>query len=468
MIKAALKVFIFVAIITIISFIATLFIKTNNELQIVLAELEITLSPSATVVTALFSIILIWLFFKIFNFFIAAYHFLNGDETALSRYFDRNREKRGFQALTDGLVALALGETKTAEVKAARAKKLLKKPEVTNLLSAQAAEQSGDKDKALKFYKELLSQERTKFVGIHGIMKQKLETGDDHTALELAKRAHLIKPKDQNTLNILFKLQLKNNNWAKAQEALKAQYKNGDLPKDVFIRRNAILDLAKSQQNPTEEGEKIAILANKSCPELVPSAILASAIYLKKGNKKLAASILRKAWTKSPQPELAAAFANLEPQESPENRVSRFKPWIKLHKGTPEVKMLEAELALAAGNYPEARKALGDLSESHPTVRALTIMAAIERGTGATEAVVRGWLAKALGAKYGTAWCCKKCNNISRNWAPVCAQCNAFDTLEWKETQLPSTMDESTQLLPLIIGDLDLTESAHKEEKNVS
>ena len=304
-------------------------------------------------------------------------------------------------------------------------------------------------------------------MGIHGIMKQKLEEGDNQTAIELAQRAHLIKPKDQTTLNILFELQIKKNNWEKALEALKALHKSGGLPKDIFIRRTAILNLAKARENLSEENEKIALLANKSAPELIPAAILAAEIYSKKGNKKLATSILRKTWNKSPHPEIPAAFANLEPTESAEKRVDRFKPWIKVHKGTPEAKMLEAELALAAENYPEARKALGDLPQSNPSARALTIMAAVERGTGAKEAVVRGWLAKALGAKYGTTWCCEKCNNISSKWEPLCTQCGAFDTLKWMETQLPSKIDKSMQLLPLIIGDLELPEPPIEEEKNV-
>ena len=238
------------------------------------------------------------------------------------------------------------------------------------------------------------------------------------------------------------------------------------MPRDIFIRRTAILNLAKAQENLSEDNEKIALLANKSAPELIPAAILAAEIHSKKGNKKLAMSILRKAWNKSPHPELAAAFANLEPTESAKKRVERFKPWIKVHKGTAEVKMLEAELALSAENYPEAQKALGDLPEVNPSARALTIMAAVERGSGAKEAVVRGWLAKALGAKYGTAWCCEKCNTISRKWEPICTQCEAFDTLKWMETQLPSKIDKSTQLLPLIIGDLELANAPFEEEKN--
>ena len=49
----------------------------------------------------------------------------------------------------------------------------------------------------------------------------------------------------------------------------------------------------------------------------------------------------------------------------------------------------------------------------------------------------------------------------------ICTQCGAFDTLKWMETQLPSKIDKSMQLLPLIIGDLELPDTPIEEEKNV-
>jgi len=48
--------------------------------------------------------------------------------------------------------------------------------------------------------------------------------------------------------------------------------------------------------------------------------------------------------------------------------------------------MLQAELMIAAEDFPAARKAIGDLAETDPTARALTIMAAIERGEGSDDA----------------------------------------------------------------------------------
>ncbi len=53
---------------------------------------------------------LVWLLLRLLGLLGAVFRFLNGDETAISRYFDRNRERKGYAALSEGLVALASGE----------------------------------------------------------------------------------------------------------------------------------------------------------------------------------------------------------------------------------------------------------------------------------------------------------------------------------------------------------------------
>ena len=80
-------------------------------------------------------------------------------------------------------------------------------------------------------------------------------------------------------------------------------------------------------------------------------------------------------------------------------------------------------------------------------------MAAIERGQGAPDAVVRGWLAKALGASRGPQWICGNCSHIHAAWEPVCENCGAFDTLDWKEPAHPEDAGlADSALLPLIVG----------------
>jgi HemY protein len=165
---------------------------------------------------------------------------------------------------------------------------------------------------------------------------------------------------------------------------------------------------------------------------------------------------LTTAWSANPHPDLAAAYAAIEPDETPAERRARFSKLTAAKPDDPESRLLLAELALADEDFPAARKALGDLAESHPTTRSLAVMAAIERGQGAPDAVVRGWLAKALNASRGPQWICAKCNQVHEAWEPVCGNCGAFDTLDWKTA--PHAGDAGltqSAMLPLIVGSLE-------------
>ncbi len=96
-------------------------------------------------------------------------------------------------------------------------------------------------------------------------------------------------------------------------------------------------------------------------------------------------------------------------------------------------------------------------------------MAAVERGEGADEAIVRGWLAKAVTAPRGPQWICDNCSNTEPTWAPVCSNCGGFDTLSWKE--LPKSelsMPTGTEMLPLIVGKSPETATPPEEPEQVA
>jgi HemY protein len=113
--------------------------------------------------------------------------------------------------------------------------------------------------------------------------------------------------------------------------------------------------------------------------------------------------------------------------------VKRFRLLTAIHPDDAECRQLLAELLIAAEDFPAARRAIGDLPVKHPTQRSVALMAAIERGEGSEDAVVRGWLAKALSSPRGPQWCCDKCHAIHTVWAPICENCGGFDTLSWRE-----------------------------------
>jgi len=457
MIWSLLKVVLFVALIAAASFGANLLLDTEGGIQIAVAGWEFTLGPLQATVGALLLLGLLWLAMKTVGLLVASLRFLNGDETAISRYFDRNRERRGYQALNDGLLALASGEGRLALIKAQRAAKYLERPDLTTLLVAQAAEASGDGKRATEAYKALLANEATRFVGVRGLLKQKLAEGDTDTALGLAEKAFAMKPKHAETQDILLRLQSEKSDWKGARATLVAQQKRGVLPRDVFRRRDAVLALQEAHgimdETATLEEREAAIAANRLSPDLIPAAAMAARGYISKGDKKSAARVIRKAYEGQPHPDLAAVFAEIEPEETPAARLKRFKPLLALHAIHDQTRLLHAELLIAAEDFPAARRALGDVVTRHPTQRALAIMAAIERGEGSDDAVVRGWLARALTAPRGPQWCCDKCQAIHATWHPICENCGGFDTLSWREP--PETTGPSatgTELLPLLIG----------------
>lgn len=457
MLWSLLKIVLFIIVIGAAAIGAGMIMETEGGVRIAVGATEFNLGPLQAVIALVVLIILVWLLIKIFNLLMAVYRFLNGDETAISRYFDRNRERKGYAALADGLMALASGEERVAMAQAAKAEKFLRRPELTNLITAQAAEMAGDRKKAEAMYKKLLADERTRFVGIRGIMKQKLEAGDTETAMKLAEKAFALKPRHAETGDVLLALQATQNDWAGARKTIGTKVKAGALPKDVGKRRDAVLALQEAKEIFAEgnsiRARESAIEANRLSPDLIPAAVLAAKSYAEQDNRKYAQRVLAKTWQAQPHPDLAAAFAALVPDETPGERLKRFRQLTKFHQENPETKMLLAELNIAKEDFEAARAALGDLPEKEPTQRVLTLMAAIERGEGGSDDMVRAWLAKAVTASRGQQWVCDKCGHVHSDWSPVCLNCDAFDTLSWKvPVEGEVKLAGGTEMLPLLVG----------------
>jgi HemY protein len=460
MLWSLLKILVFVVLIAALAFGAGLLMETAVGVQITVAGTEFTLSALQSVMALVALLVVLWVALKLASLLVAVLKFLNGDETALSRFFDRGRERKGYQALSDGLMALASGEGRLAMAKAARAEKYLEKPELTDLLTAQAAEMVGDTRKAAETYKRLVSNQNTRFVGVRGLMKQKLSEGDTDTARKLAEKALSLRPKHEEVQDTLLRLQAQAQDWAGARGTLSTKLRTGTLPRDVFKRRDAVLALSSAKdivsETATLEQQEQAIEANRLSPDLVPAAALAARAYIAKGKKRAATKLLRKAWDAQPHPDLAHAFAEIEADETPAQRVKRFAVLAKSHPQHAETRLVMAELNIVAEDFPEARRALGDLVETAPDARAITLMAAIERGEGGSDAVVKGWLAKALQAPRGPQWVCENCNHIHAEWEPVCDNCSSFDTLAWKTPETPEIASATgVHMLPLIVGALE-------------
>jgi len=472
-----LRGIIFIAIVAALALGVIFLLDLDSAAYISVAGREYTITPLLGLILAIAAFVAVWVTIRLIGFLWATLKFLNGDETAISRYWNRRSERRGYQALSEGMLALAAGEGRLAIRKAQRAESYLKRPELTNLIIAQGAEMAGDSTLATKTLKAMVTDDRTRFVGIRGLVKQKLEAGDTETAMKLAEKGLAIRPQNSEIQDTLLTLQTQDEDWAGARKTLTAKLRSGTLPRDVHRRRDAVLALAHARdalaEGKIEEARKEAENANKLSPDLVPAAVMAARMATEASNPKLATRIIRKAWDAAPHPDLAAAFAEIVPNESPQARLTRFRPLLSKHQGHTETKLLHTELLLAAEDFPKARAMLGDLPENNPDARSLTLMAAIERGEGSDDHIVRAWLAKAVTAPRGPQWVCDVDGKVYPEWQPVTD--GGFDTLTWKSPPASSSVSSNTAgLLPLIVGasedtgDTDSDDSADVVEVDVS
>lgn len=467
MLWALLKVLIFIAIVAGLATGVGFLTEMDEVILITIAGREFVLTPLVAILGALVLLLAVWLLFKAVGLIVATLRFLNGDETALSRHFNRRAERKGFESLAEGMMALAAGEGRLAIRKAERAEKYLSRPELTKLVMAQGAEMAGDKRLATETYKALVTDERTRFTGIRGLMKQKLDEGDADTAMALAQRAMALRPKNEEVQRTLLDLQVRHEDWSAARGTLAKALKAGNLPRDLHKRRDAVLALAHARdamaEGKIEEATRSANEANRLAPTLIPAAVMAARLAIAEKKPQVATKILKNAWKTEPHPDLAAAFAEIVPGETPDARLKRFRPLLNAHAGTAEAKLLEAELQIAREDFPAARRALGNLPETEPTKRSLTLMAAVERGEGSDDTLVRAWLAKALTASPGPQWICDVDGKAYPEWTPVTD--GGFDTLSWKTAPGTEVMSANAAgVLPMIVGSLEDHKAAPVEE----
>jgi HemY protein len=348
-----------------------------------------------------------------------------------------SRRQRGYQALTQGMVAVAAGDAGEARKFARQADALLNDPPLTMLLSAQAAQLDGDEDAARRYFEDMLGNPEMAFLGVRGLLMQAVRREDNTEALRLAEHAYKLRPDTPWVLRRLFDLQVAARQWAPAGETLQRAIRIGVVDGETGRRRRAVLSIAMSDSAAASGDSAAALKHAKTAHDLAPTLVPAAVAHIKclaaAGKMRRAVKTAEAAWAAGPHPDLAAAYDALGAEgEATLDRVKRFQRLCSFRADHPESHYALAEASLAAQLWGEARRHLRETGEEHPTARHCRLMAELEeRETGNLE-VVRQWLDRAVTAPSGEAWYCGECGSIAGHWSPLCGNCDAFDSLQWR------------------------------------
>lgn len=310
----------------------------------------------------------------------------------------RRRERQGYEALTGGLAAAASGDVKRAGRLARKADKLLNNPAVTGLLSAQAAQLSGDEAAQAERFRAMTARRDTAFLGHKGLAELALKAGDRETARAEADTAFGLNPGAEGLAELLFDLHMEAGAWAEADQVLRVAHRRGALSEPEYNRRRALalLGRAEAARAADEAGQALdwALEARDRDPGCVPAVTLAVDLLTARGKARKAASLVKSAYKAAPHADLVAAWLNLAPDEAPLARVKRLQELVKLNPDACEGQIALAKAALDAQLWGLARTHLDKARVLRPGRDVFELLARVEREERRDEAAAQAWLLK--------------------------------------------------------------------------
>ena len=311
------------------------------------------------------------------------------------------KRSRGVAALTRGLEAVAVGDASDASHHAKVAQKHLQDISLTRLLSAQAAQLSGDGETAKKSFTAMLEAPETEFLGLKGLYAQAIAKGDQESARDYAERAFGLRANAGWAFDSVVELCLERGAWKDAREAIAKGRKNKLINNEKADRANAALltaaayDADLSGDSATALSEAEAAL--KLAPSFAPAAVLAAGAHLTNNKTGKAATLLENAFAIDPHPALIRLYDRLYKDQEPEKRAAKLRKLASKNSDTREAALLEARAANLTDDYKNAANTLEPLIKRAADADAYALMATAMTGLHGEE-VGKGWLERAAAA----------------------------------------------------------------------
>lgn len=420
------RILIYIAIVFVLAFGFAWLADRPGALQVTWQgyDYEISLVIALAAILALFAVLLLllWLFRAVVS-----------APRAVGGYFTARRRDRGYRALSRGMIAVGAGDRRVATRAADEAVGLLGEEPMTLLLSAQAAQLSGNGDAARTAFEKLADQRETRVLGLHGLFVEARRQGEQEAARHFAEEAVRTAPKIGWAGEALFEYQARGGDWLGALRTLGANADAKLVDKEAARRLRAVLLTAwalETEASEPDEARARAQEAHRLAPAFSEAAVVAGRLLSRSGDFRRAARVLETAWKDAPHPDIADTYLAVRPGDSVRDRLKRMRRLAELRPNHPEGAMALARAAIDAHDWKTAQTALDGLARSNPTERVCVLMAEIEGGEHGDEGRVRSWLARAINAPRDPTWVAD--GRTYQHWAPLSPVSGQLDAFEWK------------------------------------
>ena len=315
---------------------------------------------------------------------------------------DREEKRaRGITALTRGLESVAVGDGPAATHHAQIAQKHLDDIALTRLLTAQAAQLSGDAQKARESYTAMLEAPETEFLALKGLYLDAMEAEDFANARTHASRAFALRPNAKWAFEAIFELGLRAGAWRETRDAVSQAERNKILGAGQSARAIAALlsadaylaDAAGDKELAMKDAEQ----ALKRAPGFAPAAVLVARIAHENGKSGKALKTLETAFASKAHIAIVLAAEDLTATETPDAQAKRLEKLAGKNPDSRDGVYLKARAAILRGEWQDAFDLMEAVSEGQPFAHEASVIAEAIAGLRGDEAA-RIWFERAADA----------------------------------------------------------------------
>lgn len=373
--------------------------------------------------------------------------------TRLAFGWRRRNLEQGRAAVSQGLIAVAAGDLRGAERAMLAASRRTPDQPLARLLEAQTAQLKGDRAAARQVFQRMTEDPQTRIAGLRGLYVEAEREGEAEAARLIAEKAREESPSSPWAARALLRHQTAVADWDGALQTLSGAADGRVLDKRTARRHRAViltaLALDREDRDP-DAARHAALEAHELAPDLVPAAVVAGRLLSRQGDIRRATRLLETTWKATPHPELADAYLHVRAGDSAGDRLKRAETLLRLRPHAEESRLALARAAIDARDFARAREALNPVLTSHPTQKALFLVAELEEQESGNRGRSREWLARAARAPRDAVWTAD--GVILEAWAPASPVTGRIDTVEWKvpiaELEAPRFEIDAAELEP--------------------
>lgn len=396
-----------------------------------------------------------------------------------------NRKYQSYNKLTEGLVAMAAGDSKKALQLAQKAEKMDSKNPLTCLLIAQTSLLNKDVDEAHKKYTELLKDKKTRLMGYRGLYLLAVESGNYDEALVLIKRAYELHPSSLWVFEALFELHISQHQFKEALPLIRPAVKRNHLPVQKGQHLAAVLEteIARLKLKEEEVDQKSALShlenARKAQKDFIPALSFMVEIFVDQKQDRQAKRMISEIWKINPQASMIPHFEKLNENLKDEAIFKAAKKLYQLNPKHEESRIFFAQMALRFKKFDMAQEQLNHLLNDYgtPQQRTYRLLAELEDldETKRNPEQIREYILKMATARFAPAWICDGSMAILENWQAI-SPAGKLDGLKWKEPSseinlldIPATHitieRETSNEIPSLLADTDIHPMEYKEDE---